>query len=810
MSGGLTFWEKRLRENALLLAVVSVGFAVLYFISGVFGPGQYPFAANSVAKDLLLVLLAWLVFRDQRRWGDVAVPLIVLAHVALAIMLIVTLAGDQRFAQTKIQPWLGPVSFRWVWFASALLMMVSFLVLHHLAIKSRYGLKYLTPSGYRALMALSEVLVLRDDPELTPAEVATRVDEYLSRFRAREKYTIRLALHFLDYLPVATLHPPFHLMSVDAREDWIQRRFLDETRDWLVPRQFRDLRTAMIRAAQQFSFFGYYADPRAARRCGYLRFSERPEYEQRMKEPPPFKPEPLVCMDPRELSGTSLSAQVVVVGTGAGGAMLAHELARRGCDVLMLERGRHVEPETFTEDEAEQISNLYVDGFLQASKDFRFRIAAGMCVGGGTVVNNAVCFDLPEDVAARWHGPLQSGLESERLDQAFVDVRDVLGVTRVGPGRLNPGAEYFIGRLGVPPDFPRAEANIAGCLGCGYCNIGCAYGRKLSALDWTLPLAQQLGKGEVRVLPECRVERVHMRGNRAEGVVARLDDGRHITVRGQTVVLSAGAIASSVILQRSGLGGDLAGQSLSFNVASPVTLDFDIELHSERGLQISHYVAPNDSESHGVALESWWNPIVAQSLFMPGWFDEHRRNMLRYDHMTCVGVVIGSESNGTVRPTRFREGVKIDYTPTDDDFVKIKDGVRYACELGLRARARRAMPCTLRAMDISTMSDLARIDNEIGGDNDLSLNTSHPQGGNPISANPKRGVVDPEFRVYGAQNLFVCDASVFPSSITVNPQLTVMALASYAADHIADHRPQSWPRQAPLSISQAGASGPGS
>ena len=79
-----------------------------------------------------------------------------------------------------------------------------------------------------------------------------------------------------------------------------------------------------------------------------------------------------------------------------------------------------------------------------------------------------------------------------------------------------------------------------------------------------------------------------------------------------------------------------------------------------------------------------------------------------------------------------------------------------------------------------------------------------------MSADSKRGVVDPEFRVYGTQNVFVCDASVFPSSITVNPQLTVMALARYAAEHIADCRPGTWPRQAPLSISHGCESGPGS
>jgi hypothetical protein len=557
----LTGWEKTLRLAALGLAIVSGGFAAAYVRAGVWGSAQFPFAVNSVAKDVLLILLGWLVFRAPRRWGDVAVPLIVIAHVALAIMLLVTLySSDHGIAQTKAVPGSADM-LRWTWFAAAVLVAVLFFGLHFMAIRSRYGLRYLTPSGFRALMALADVLVLRDEKEVTPVDVASRVDRYLARFQAHDKYRIRLAFLALAYLPIFTGHPPFHLMSRDARQDWIQRRFLDQTRDWLLPRWVRDIRTALIRVAQQFSFFGYYGDKRAAARAGYVRFSERPEYEERMKETPPVRIDPVKCMALDEIRGTTLTAEVVVVGTGAGGAMLAYELASRGCDVLMLERGKHVDPSEFTEDEADQLSTLYRDGALQLSLDFRFRIGQGMCVGGSTVVNNAVCFDLPDDVAERWLGPLESGLDQGRLRDAFTYVRGFLGVGAVGPAdRRNPGAEHLVAALGSSSAFSVAHANIAGCLGSGYCNIGCKYGRKLSALDWTLPQAQSLDVGSVRVLPECRVQRVLMRGGRAEGVRARLDDGRRITVLANTVVLSAGAIASSIILQRSGLGEGRAGK----------------------------------------------------------------------------------------------------------------------------------------------------------------------------------------------------------------------------------------------------------
>jgi choline dehydrogenase-like flavoprotein len=134
-----------------------------------------------------------------------------------------------------------------------------------------------------------------------------------------------------------------------------------------------------------------------------------------------------------------------------------------------------------------------------------------------------------------------------------------------------------------------------------------------------------------------------------------------------------------------------------------------------------------------------------------------------------------------------------DYTPSNDDFVSMKNGLSLACEIGLEAGALRAMPATFRMLEIRSKNELPRIYDEIGDHSDVSVNSAHPQGGNPISDDPLKGVVDPSFRVYGTLNVHVCDASVFPSSITVNPQLTVMALAAYAADEIAGPVPTAGP-----------------
>jgi choline dehydrogenase-like flavoprotein len=782
---GLTLWEQLLRAGVALLGLSCLYFAVKYVADGVSRNTEFPFVANSLAKDGVLVALCWLTFWDVRRWSAVTVPLLVFAHLLLIAGMAITGWWDSNHSIQAT--WTSPPSdadtLRTTWMISDVVVVAGLLFLRWKALRSRFDMRYLSPAAFRGLMGLSEVLVLREDREVTPAEVAGGVDHYLASFRAQSKWKVRIALTVFAYWPLWTLHPPLWVMSPDIRERWVRKRF-----ERAADRKIANWLQTIITTAQQFCFIGYYGDERAAEKAGYIPFSKRHGYKEAIARVDRDRPG-VKCVSPADIAGEELGADVVIVGTGAAGATLAYELAQRGREVLLLERGPHIDPRDFTENETTQLSNLYADGALTMSSDFNFHVAQGMCVGGSTVVNNAVCFDLPDHVLDRWLDPkgLNAGLDPARLRAAFAHVRQFLSVSSVGPDAvLNPGALRVLKGLmeTLPSGFKLVECNIEGCLGCGYCNIGCAFGKKLSALDWTLPLAQQLHPDAVRVLPDCRVEKVLMRDNRATGVQARLGDGRRLSVSADVVVVSAGAMASSTILQCSGLGEGRAGKGLAFNMATPLTLDFAEELHSERGMQITHYLEPTNGGG-GLALESWFNPIVSQSLFMPGWFEQHWNNMRRYPNMTCLGVVIGTEGNAQVSAPWPFHSLKLDYKPTNDDFVKIKEGLRLAAQVGLRAGARRVMPSTFRMMEIHSEDELEKIMNEIGDDRDLSVNSAHPQGGNPISKEALKGVVDPSFRVYGTLNVHVVDASVFPSSITVNPQLTVMALAAYAADEIA-------------------------
>jgi choline dehydrogenase-like flavoprotein len=297
-----------------------------------------------------------------------------------------------------------------------------------------------------------------------------------------------------------------------------------------------------------------------------------------------------------------------------------------------------------------------------------------------------------------------------------------------------------------------------------------------------LPWAQQrFGPEGLRVLSECQVEGIVTDGGRAEAVACKLSDGRTIRVKAKTIVVAAGAISSSWLLMRSKIGGALAGQNLYFNMGSPITADFDEELRSYDGLQISHYFEPPSEQ--GFVMETWFNPVAAQALAMPGWFEDHFKNMRRYANLTATGVLVGTRHGGRVRRA-LTGGPDIDFEPSPEDLARLIGGLKLLGRIYLAAGARRIMPTTFRYHEFTTEAELDRLDQYVRDGSDISLGTGHPQGGNPLSRDPARGVVDPAFRVHGFENLHVCDASVFPSSITVNPQLTVMALAHYAASLI--------------------------
>ncbi len=792
----LTAQERRLELALRGFALLFVGFAISYLLGGALHePTEFPFVANSVAKDGMFAILAFIAAGDVRRNGWAALVVIAGHVLIVGSLLFMLVLGRTDSVNGSFGEPLGiavpdPTVLLLIWLALASFVVLLLTVLYRSAARARYRLRYLAPHQHRTAMAMAEVLVIGPDELLTPEEVAEGIDDYLDSFTARQKWKAKLALSVLTAYPLVRLRPPFALMSPERRLEFIENCFHRDVAERRLPGFLRRPVQSMLFAAHNLAVIGYYADPRTFEGTGYVPFSKRQRYAEAIKRVDPNRPS-LNVRSPNEVDAERISADVAIVGSGAAGSILADRLLGAGREVTVLEGGPHVDPREFSEDERVQLSALFSDGAMQMSRDARFQVLQAKCVGGGTVINNAVCFDLADPSIERWNDPdgLDAGLDRDRLAASFKAMREFFPVTSQEKTPLEAGGLKMaegVNALGLDADgaFGVVEANLHDCLGSGYCNIGCPYGKKLDALAFTLPRAQARFGDALRVYSECLAERVKPSNNGGGAEIeARLSDGRRLRIDAKQVVVSAGALASSLLLQRSGLGGKRVGKGLSFNVGAPMTGDFAERLDSFDGLQISHAYKPPGEDQ--LIFEAWFNPVGTQALLMPGWFSDHYENMRRYPHLACVGVVIGSQSNGRIKPGFRGRGMKLDYVPTESDLRLMTRGQKLAGRILLAAGARRVMPLTFRSLSFTEAAQLEELDEVIRDNTDIQLHTSHPMGGNAISRKPDKGVVDERFKLHGTDGIYVCDASVFPAAATVNPQLTVMALADYAAPLIA-------------------------
>ncbi len=766
---------------------------------------ELPFVAGSAAMAMATALLCFYILTNLRTRLALT-SLIVCSHLVLVVAaaFLLIFADVSGTLPLHGHP-TGVGEILWLSIAFAAGVAVVLWLLKTLAFHARFRPKYLGATGYRALIAMADVIVAGPDETVPPRDIARTADNTLENIRAVRKWLQRMVVLLLQLHPILYLKAPFSELDHHERLRHLKTHFQRDVTLRLIPNWWRNFVQVMIRVAKQLTYVGYYSDRRTDASIGYVRFEERPEFPELQVQGPDVVPSrkrsfPLDVKTPESHEDRSDEADVCVIGSGAAGAILAYHLAEAGKEVIVLERGQYVPPPAFSSDEVEMMSRLYADGLFQQTRDFQFTVLQGSCVGGSTVINNAVCFAPPEHVLAKWNDKngYDAGLNLDDLRASVQFVERWLEITPQDPSlpqhpnlRLNPSAPKYldgIKKLNLTHlDVGPVRANIKGCLGCGYCNIGCAYGKKLSMLDTALPWAQKKFPGKVRIYSECEVTKIETSSRvisrRATAVEAQIRRKRKITVRAEKIVVAAGAVASPYLLLRSKIGKGLpVGDHACFNMGAPLTAEYDDKMDAYDGLQISHYGVP--PAQRGWVLETWWNPPVAQAINMPGWFEQHYENMRRYPYLMAVGALVGTERNAKIRPA-LTGGPDVVYVPTQGDLQKLADALVELGQILFAGGAKRVMLNGWNFYEFTDASDLSEIQRIVRDPTDITLGTGHPQGGCAISQNPKLGVVGPDLRVHGYQNLFVCDASVFPGSVTVNPQLTVMGLAHYAAPRIA-------------------------
>lgn len=487
-----------------------------------------------------------------------------------------------------------------------------------------------------------------------------------------------------------------------------------------------------------------------------------------------------------------LRADVVIVGSGAGGSIVAERLARAGKDVLVLEAGPFVPAARMNQRERDMMRLLYWEAGMRATEDSSVAVLHGRGLGGSTVVNYLDCFRTPPRLLERWadtRGLPQ--LAPEKMTPRFDRIFDVLHVQKLAESGLNPNNRALMdgGRaLGWQGDTFHRNANQ--CYGSGFCDLGCAYNAKQSAAITFIPLAMAAG---ARVYTEVRVDRVVIEGGRAAGVEGMaLDTDRRpiqpVRVRADVVVVSGGAIETPHLLLRSGVpdpSGQL-GRNLHLHPSTPVVGHFPgRRIAHYEGIKQGYYVGefswPLTGHADDFLLEGIGAPPGIAATVFSGQGLARQTTFADMNSYAVVGVLLRDHDTGTVRAGAGRP--RIDYRISTADALRMKAGVVAAARAMLAAGAAVAM--TAHAVTARTEAELEAIWSAGVTDGAMPMFSFHQMGTARMGSRRDRDVVNPEGRLWDVPGLHVADASLFPEASGVNPQITVYGLSDVVGEAIA-------------------------
>jgi long-chain-alcohol oxidase len=521
--------------------------------------------------------------------------------------------------------------------------------------------------------------------------------------------------------------------------------------------------------------------------------------------PAPDAPRRLAPLEPT--GDEELACDVVVVGSGAGGGVAAAELARRGLDVVVLEKGGYAAERDFHHVEGDAYRELYLYGVTMTTDDLACRILAGSTLGGGTVVNYTTSLRTPDGVLAEWAEA--SGVDafaSGEVAASLDAVAERVGVTTAQsrPGIRDALMEQGLERLGwhVEP-LPR---NVRGCAqdaGCGWCGFGCRLGAKQSTMVTFLEDAAAHG---ARLVVGADVRRVLLDEGWAVGVEARVrptgappwgspdPSGTHrLRVRARAVVAAGGAIETPALLLRSGLRGQV-GHHLHLHPGTAAMASFDQPVRWWEGTTQARYSAGLRDRlgPYAPALETVPLHPGAAATALP-WQSaaQHRALMERSANLSLVGVLCRDTSDGRVRVDR-DGNPRVRWRLNRQDEDRMAAGVAAAGEVLAAAGAtevfslhrqrfafRPGSPAAHRAWAEATRQAGYRAGR-------ATLASYHQMGSCRMGTDPATSAVGPDQQSHEVKSLYVADSSVFPTAVGVNPMLTIMGLAHRAAAGVAD------------------------
>ncbi|BBZ22353.1 GMC family oxidoreductase [Mycolicibacter hiberniae] len=502
---------------------------------------------------------------------------------------------------------------------------------------------------------------------------------------------------------------------------------------------------------------------------------------------PVVRPDAALSVTASTEAATAIRADAVVVGSGAGGAMVARTLTLAGLDTVVLEEGRHWTSEEFrTTHPMDRYAGLYrAGGTTLALGRPPLVLPIGRAVGGTTVVNSGTCYRPPADVQQRWRDHFGLALADQDVLARALD--DVEATLQVGPvphdimGRN--GSLLLAGARELGWSAAPLTRNAPGCGACCQCALGCPRNAKFGVHLNALPQACDAG---ARIISQARVTRVLHSGGRTRGVRALRSDGSTFEVLASTVVIASGAGETPKLLWRSRLGGHpRLGRNLALHPSVPLAGRFDEEVYAWNGVLQSAAVEELH-RSHGILIEATATPPGMGSMVFPGYGRELLSWLDRAHHIGSVGAMVADEGVGRVVRTA-RGPAVLRYDITDRDLAKLVVAIEAMGRLLFAAGAVEVITGLSSAPTVSSVAELSDVLRR-ADPRRLHLAAFHPTGTAAAGSDDQLCPVDERGRLRGVDGVWVADASILPSCPEVNPQVSIMALALAVADEVVASR----------------------
>ncbi|MBU6161928.1 MAG: GMC family oxidoreductase [Myxococcales bacterium] len=484
---------------------------------------------------------------------------------------------------------------------------------------------------------------------------------------------------------------------------------------------------------------------------------------------------------------------ILIIGTGAGGAVVGAELAEAGFDVTFVEEGSYVPTSSFSPYSSWSVSRLYRDGgatVILGRPPIPYM--EGRAVGGSTVINGGMCYRAPEDILGDWQKVTGSrDLGPEAMESLFERVEKTVHAKRhhvaaVGNDSrlMAAGARHMGWKVEIN------SRNQESCVGANNCVLGCPTGAKQSTLVTYMPRAMQAG---ARLLTEVRIHRLRIQNGRCVGAVGRAvhpetrKADTRVEIRARAVVVACGGVQTPNLLLRHRVGrpsGQL-GRNFLCHPNAKVLAVYPHEVNAWQG--VNQWCQIREFHNEGILFAENFVPPSALAASIPYHGQKAWELMQRYNHMVMSGVLVEDSKPGRIHRGLFGTAMPV-YNITDYDHQRFLKGIRLLASMHFEMGAEQVILPFLNqpvARSIDDLKDIERLQTKA---ETLELFTVHLMGTARMGSRPEESVVDLSGQLWDLPGAYVADASLFPTAIGVNPQITIMALATRIAGRLIDNR----------------------